>query len=375
MVLPVIMLYMTASTILSGDFAAAGCGFGRILRLTLFGPDASGVACVRLPFSADIPSIALGITSEVAVINYVLLVRRLRSLDIQLSHGERSLFAADQLEREPMKVHYERIGRWLRVRLRWQLLLLALVFTVGTCFYLWVVENNHLFKAMASIQGDARPSGAVRDGFRDSWWASWERNPGMAISWTVVGSLGTYFACCQAYLYYHLSKIFRTAPGLMVFRHVPARVDRDHGWRPIGRIIAIAYVSSISFICSVIALIYILRDPEAIPLVRNTITGILVFVALGGTVLNMLLVSTLRLGVARTFANTVRLKLIRLNQEIRELLERGNNVEARLVLLEAEQLAREKPYPIQGTAIRVLSLASGVIPVSKLLNDIFHLVF
>ena len=48
-----------------------------------------------------------------------------------------------------------------------------------------------------------------------------------------------------------------------MFHHIPARVDRDHGYRPVGGLVAIAYFSSLTFVCSLIVLIYIMRDPAA----------------------------------------------------------------------------------------------------------------
>ncbi|MEC3975233.1 hypothetical protein [Amycolatopsis sp. H20-H5] len=373
--LPAVIVFVTVSTALHGDFSAAGCGFWRTLKLSVFGADNQGFTCTTLPFAVDLPSMLLGITSEVAVVNYLLLTKKLRTLDVRLAGGASGLFDAEQLEKEPMRKHYQDIKKWLSVRIRWQLLLLVAVFVLGVGFYYWVAGNNHWFKATATNQGVAHPSEAIQLGFRSSWWAAWDRNPGMAVAWIVIGSVGTYFACCQAYIYYHLSRIFLAAPKSMVFRHVPARIDRDHGWRPVGRIIAIAYLSSISFIFSVIALIYILRDPDASTAVRIITNAILIFVALGGTVLNIVLVATLRFGVAKTFAKTVRLRGIKLNQEIEDLRDGGDPLQARVAVIEAEHLAGEKTYPIQGTAVRVVSLLSGIIPVSKLLNDLFHLAF
>jgi hypothetical protein len=372
---PVAMLSMAISSAVHGTFTAPGCGPGRILALTLFGPDKQGLTCFRLPFVADLPSLGLGVTSETAVALYLLLVRRLRKLDVVLADPDTGIFGRDQLTQEPMKSRYAVFLTKLRVSKPRQVLLLAGVAALGTWFYFNVSQNSHLFKALANVQGVARPDAGLQDGYRLSWWARWETDPAMAVLWVAVGSIGTYFAGRQAYLYYHLARLFREAPKLMVFHHVPARVDRDHGWRPVGRLVAIAYFSLLSFVCSLIVLIYIMRDPDAAVGYRVFVNVLLATVAFVGMVLNVAMVTTLRRGVAKAYETTLRDKIITLNSESEAAEKDGDHLSARTIRLEADHLVGDSGYPVRGRALRFASLASGLIPVVKLSHDVINLYF
>src|SRR5207249_8302489 len=98
---PAAMLHMGISSALHGNFTAPGCDPVRILALTLFGPGKQGLTCLRLPFTADLPSFGLGVTSEMAVVLYLLLVRRLRQLDVVLSERDTAVFDPGQLTQDP----------------------------------------------------------------------------------------------------------------------------------------------------------------------------------------------------------------------------------------------------------------------------------
>lgn len=372
---PAAMVYMAVSSAVHGTLTAPGCSPGRILALMFFGPDNQGLTCVRLPFTADLPSLGLGVTSEMAVVLYLLLVRRLRNLDRVLSGGSTAIFDRDQLEQEPMKKRYDDFFAKLRVSKRRQLLLLAGVLAVGIWFYVNVSGSSHLFKALPDIQGVHHPAPALQEAYRLSWWARWQTDPAMAALWIVVGSIGTYFACRQAYLYYHLARLFRDAPKLMVFHHVPARVDRDHGWRPVGGLVAVAYFSSLSFVCSLIVLIYIMRDPEAAPAYRLFVNILLATVAFVGMVLNVAMLTTLRRGIAKAYETTLRDKILALNAESDAAEEEGDHLAARTIRLEADHLVGDAGYPVRGRAVRFASLASGLIPVLKLSHDVINLYF
>ncbi|MEU0792802.1 hypothetical protein ABZ342_22240 [Amycolatopsis sp. NPDC005961] len=372
---PAAMIYMAISSAVHGNFAAPGCGPGRILALTLFGPDKQGLTCFRLPFTADLPSLGLGLTSETAVVLYLLLVRRLRNLDVVLAHAETGIFGPDQLTQEPMKSRYAAFVAKLRVSEPRQLLLLVGVVAVGIWFYVNASQNNHVFKALANVQGVAHPDAALQDGYRLSWWARWETDPAMAILWIIVGSIGTYFASRQAYLYFHLARLFREAPKLMVFHHVPARIDRDHGWRPVGRLVGYAYFSLLSFVCSLIVLIYIMRDPDAAVGYRVFVNVLLATVAVVGMVLNVAMVTTLRRGVAHVYETTLRDKIIALNSDSDDAEKAGDPLAARTIRLEAGYLVGDSGYPVRGRALRFASLISGLIPVVKLSHDVLNLYF
>ncbi|WP_439378501.1 hypothetical protein [Amycolatopsis lexingtonensis] len=372
---PLAMLWMAVSTLANGTFAADGCDPLRIARLMASAADRPDLACTTVPFIADLPSLGLGLTSEAAVVLYLLLIRRMRQLDVSLTREGAAIFDKDQLSQDPMRARYGRFLAKLRVRAVRQLLVFAGVTALGTWFYLSASQSNHLFKTMANIQGVTYPTIAVQDGYRLSWWAQWDTDPSMAILWIAVGSIGTYFAARQAYLYYHIARLFKDVPKLMVFRHVPARIDRDHGWRPVGRLIVIAYLSSLCFVCSLIVLIFILRDPDQAPVYRTVVNVLLGVVAFVGTGLNLAVVGTLRSGIRRSYVKALKDRIIRLNQESAELDNTGQFLAARTTRLEADHLVGDAGYPIRGGVVRMASLASGLIPVVKLTHDVINLYF
>ncbi|WP_410672130.1 hypothetical protein [Amycolatopsis sp. cmx-4-68] len=372
---PVAMLWMVVATLANGTFVADGCDPLRIARLMISAADSPDLTCTTVPFIADLPSLGLGLTSETAVVLYLLLIRRMRQLDVSLTRQGAAIFDKDQLSQDPMRTRYARFLAKLRVRPVWQLLVFFGVIALGTGFYISASQSNHMFKTMANIQGVAHPAVAVQDGYRISWWAQWETDPSMAILWIAVGSIGTYFAVRQAYLYYHVARLFKDVPNLMVFRHLPARIDRDHGWRPVSRLIVIAYLSSLSFVCSLIVLIYMLRDPDQAPAYRIVVNALLGVVAFVGTVLNLAVVGTLRSGIHRSYVKALKDRIIRLNQESAVLDNTGQFVAARTTRLEADHLVGDVGYPIRGGVVRIASLASGLIPVVKLSHDVINLYF
>ena len=146
---PAAMAYMAIASAVHGTFAAPGCGLGRILVLTLFGPDKQGLTCFRLPFTADLPSLGLGVTSEMAVVLYLLVVRRLRDLDVLLADPDTGIFGRDQLTQEPMKSRYDAFVAKLRVAKPVQLVRLpAGVLAAGVWFY-----DGYHFPEQPPLQG------------------------------------------------------------------------------------------------------------------------------------------------------------------------------------------------------------------------------
>lgn len=372
---PLAMVWMAVSTLVNGTFAAAGCNPLRIVRLLVAGAEHPDLTCTSVPFIADLPSLGLGLTSETAVVLYLLLIRRMRKLDVSLTREGAAIFDKGQLDQDPMRTRYAKFLVRLKVPSIRQLVVFSAVITLGTGFYVSASKTNHLFKTMANIQGVPHPSVSVQDGYRLSWWAQWDTDPSMAILWIAVGSIGTYFAFRQAYLYYHIARLFKDVPKLVVFRHVPARIDRDHGWRPVGRLTVIAYLSSLCFVCSLIVLIYILRDPDAPRPYRVVINVLLGAVAFAGTLLNLAVVATLRSGIHKSYAKSLKDRMVRLNSESAALENTGQFLAARTTRLEADHLVSDAGYPIRGGVVRVASLASGLIPVIKLSHDVINLYF
>jgi hypothetical protein len=348
-----------------GVLSAPGCAPFRIAYLAVFGTKKSEVVCTSVPFSADIPSWTLGVTSSVAVALYLVLASRLRNIvDDLVATG---LLDRDELSHEPISSHMEKMRKGLSVPIWVQLLLFLPVLSLGVLFYVIMNSRNHMFADLPFIQGSGNVSSAVLGAYRESWWANWERHPVLGAVWILIGSVGAYFAVKQGYLYWRLSKLFVKGAELAVLNYVPERLNRDHGWRPIGRVISLSYVAALNFLTSLIALLYMLKDPDA-GLFRNLVLAAFVIL---GTVLNIRFVYSMISCVRQAHQKAVDLELNALNQRIERL---GTSVERTALEVRGDQLAAAPSYPIKGKIVRSLSFAPGVVAATKLLHDAVGLI-
>ena len=68
-------------------------------------------------------------------------------------------------------------------------------------------------------------------------------------------------------------------------------------------------------------------------------------------------------------------RIISLNSESDAADKAGDHLLARAIRLEADHLVGDSGYPVRGRAVRLASLASGLIPVLKLSHDVINLYF
>ncbi|PRY43631.1 hypothetical protein [Umezawaea tangerina] len=363
---PVLLLGALALVCLHrGVLGAAGCGPLRIAGLAVFGVEEPEVVCTSIPFGADIPSWTLGLTSSVAVALYLVLASRLRNIEGDLVAT--GLLDSDELSKEPLRGHMAKMRKGLSVSIATQLLFFLPVLLLGVLFYVFVNGHNHMFADLPLIQGAGHVTQATESAYRESWWANWDRHPVLGVAWILIGSVGAYFAVKQGYLYWRLSKLFVKGAELAVLNYIPARLNRDHGWRPVGRVISLSYVAALNFLTSLIALLYMLKDPDA-GLFRNLV---LAGFAILGTGLNIRFVYSMISCVRQAHGKTVDIELNELNHSI----ERAGAVDAAVPLeIRGEQLASAPPYPIKGRILRSLSFAPGLVAATKLVHDAFGLI-
>jgi hypothetical protein len=365
----IVLVVLYISTMIAGTATAPGCAPWRIARLAAFGSGAPEVVCLSVPLVADIPSWTLAITSSIAFALYLALAKRLRHIiDDLVASG---LLDGREIFRDPLRPHMRKIRGALTVSTAKQLLLFLPVLGAGIAFYVFMNSRNHLFNDLPSIQGAADPA-ALETTYQASWWASWDQHPAAGVAWVLIGSIGAYYAIKQGTLSWRLSKFFVAGARLAVLNYVPSRRDRDHGWAPVGRVIVLAYISALNFLISFIALLYMLNDSQS----GMMIDILLATLAVGGAAINIRFVYSMIRCVRRAYMVTVDVQLADVNRKIAEQQRRNVVDVAAVESLEVrgERLATAQPYPIRGRAIRLLSLAPGLIAVTKLTYDAVHLV-
>ncbi len=209
--------------------------------------------CRELPLVADLPSVALGFTSTLAVTIYLILIKRLAGLQRGLvaSGLVKSVKFREGRLAERLALLHERIrpARWVKG------VLLAFSF-LGSCYLYWAAyKGGRAFSDLSAISRE-HPSEEV---LRASWWANYEEHFGLALTWIGVGMFGIYFAAKQAYIYQKLVMFSINSRKHWEFQYVPRDRDDDFGWKPVGEVNAIVYLGFLNFAVSLFAVAYLLQ--------------------------------------------------------------------------------------------------------------------
>lgn len=366
-----VMSLVFAACGIAGVAKAPGCSLGTLLHLALPRFREAGTECESLPLIADLPSVALGFTSTLAMTIYLTLVKRLSQLKAdlvesglvdreELASGELS----ERLEILERKIHLGRAAKFL----------LALVSVAGSLgLYLWSYDGGRAFADLAMVS-ESRPTEFV---VQHSWWANYLERPALAAVWIAIGSIGIYFAVKQGYIYHCLVSSSVKSAKFWKFQYVSRARDDDFGWKPVGRVISMVYLGFLNFTISLTAAAYLLRGESGDW--KNPVVGV---VALVGIWANLGVLFSLLYVMIRSHRKTV----ARERQEVSEKLKKIEQVQRTDACADLElhgnlqirgSILYEAPrwYPLRGKMRPIFSLAPILLALYKSATELSQLIF
>lgn len=368
----VVMLAVFAACAAVGVESSRECPPSTLLHLAVPAFREHPSECRELPLVADLPSVALGVTSTLAVTLYLTLVRRLSRL-------QRDLVASGLVRPEKFKEGKlaEKLGRLngeIRLGRLVKVVLLA-VSAIGSGYLYWAAyKGGRAFSDLSEISRD-HPS---EDVLRASWWANYTEHPLLAATWIAVGTIGVYFAAKQAYIYQKILMFSIRSRKHWSFQYVPRDRDDDFGWKPVGDVNAMVYLGFLNFTVSLFAVAYILQGAPGKS--GNTVIGVM---ALVGIWANLGIV----LALLWVMVKNHRKIIIRKRAEVkRRLLERGDGTVASRGPSTGERdfsylsvqgkLLYEAPrwYPLRGRLRPLLSVAPGLFAFYKAGAELIKLI-
>ncbi|MFF0449584.1 hypothetical protein ACFYT4_24755 [Streptomyces sp. NPDC004609] len=342
---------------------APGCGPLTLLHLAFPAARDDVTDCRALPLTADLPSVALGFTSTLAMAIYLVLIARLSRLkDETVASGlvrESDFRTGDLAERLTKLDEGIRLGRAMKTALA----AASIAGSVG--LYLWAYRGGRAFADLAAVSA-ADPS---VQSVRASWWANYTERPLLAAVWILIGSIGLYFATKQGYVYQRLLAFSWASRKAWAFQYVGRDRDDDFGWKPVGRIITMVYLGFLNFTVSLTAAAYLLRGESGDW--KNPVVGL---VALIGIWANAGILVALLTVMIKSHRSIVERRRAEVAAEIVRLNESGGpsgpaERYARLNYLSGQgTLLHETPrwYPLRGKLKPVFSLAPIVLALYKL---------
>ncbi|NNN34341.1 hypothetical protein HLK59_29050 [Streptomyces sp. S3(2020)] len=248
-----IMFFVWAACSYYGVATAPHCSPGTLLHLAIPAARDDLTACRILPLAADLPSVALGFTSSLAVSIYLTLIARLSRLKGDIV--ESGLVNASDFTAGALADRLSGLESGIRLGRSAKAGLAALSVGGSAGLYLWAYRGGRSFTDLATVSA-SRPSA---ESIRTSWWANYHERPLLAAVWIVIGSLGLYFAAKQGYIYQRLLSFSWAARKAWNFQYVCRARDDDFGWKPVGRIITMVYLGFLNFTISLTAAAYLLR--------------------------------------------------------------------------------------------------------------------
>ncbi|MBT3154656.1 hypothetical protein HTV45_27930 [Streptomyces sp. CHD11] len=238
----------------TGVESSEDCPASTLLHLAIPALQERPSECRELPLVADLPSVALGFTSTLAVTIYLTLIKRLGRLERGLVASglvKSAKFREGQLAERLAALH-----EGIRIARRGRVVLLAFSIALSCYLYWAAFKGGRAFSDLSAISRE-HPSEEV---LRASWWANHEEHIGLAVTWIVVGAFGIYFAAKQAYIYGKLVGFSVGSRKYWEFQYVPRDRDDDFGWKPVGEINAMIYLGFLNFAVSLFAVAYLLQD-------------------------------------------------------------------------------------------------------------------
>jgi hypothetical protein len=316
--------------------------------------------CRAVPLLSDLPSLALAITSTMAVAGYLVMRRKLDTLPHDLY--QTGLFEQRADEMPELRTELDRFknrGRFLLHGGR--RLVYALILGVGIYMYYVTVDHGQIFDDLARI------SGADSQVFRDNWWANVNKHPLLAMSWIVIGTAGAIYAAKAAFVYFGVFVLLRNVDAKLQVRALTLWEDAHLGWRPVKTVLALVYVGSVNFVVSFISVLYILQRTGG-----RTGDYVLAIFALIGVSANVALLTKFVVIIRRTHIAAVDRDL----NDIARLLNGDDLTDTRngsfsdaALLVKASQLQEVRRYPLQGKARLLITLVPGIAASGKLVND------
>jgi hypothetical protein len=357
----VIMTLVWAACVAAGLATAPGCDPGTLLHVVVPAVGDSATECRTLPLTADLPSVALGFTSTLAMTLYLTLVSRLSRLKDDLVDS--GLLRSETVRRGELARRLAGLETGIRIG-RGAKSLLALASVGGSAgLYLWAYDGGRAFTDLSGLS-TAHPSA---ESVRGSWWANYAENPMMAAVWIAIGSIGLYFAAKQGYIYQRLLAFSWGVRRLWDFQYVSRARDDDFGWKPVGRIVTMVYLGFLNFTVSLTAAAYLLRGESGDW--KNPFVALVALVGIWANAGILLALLTMMIRSHRATVERERLAVAAGMTLLREeALRGGPGDEARLARLTAEGgLLYEAPrwYPLRGRLKPLFSLAPILLALYK----------
>lgn len=357
-----IMTLVWAACNYYGVATAPHCSPGTLLHLAIPAARDDLTACRVLPLAADLPSVALGFTSSLAMSIYLTLIARLSRLKDDIV--ESGLVNASDFADGDLATRLSELERTIRLGRSAKVGLAALSVAGSAGLYLWAYRGGRAFADLA-IVSTSRPS---TESIRASWWAHYDERPLLAAAWIAIGSLGLYFATKQGYIYQRLLSFSWGARKAWNFQYVSRARDDDFGWKPVGRIITMVYLGFLNFTVSLTAAAYLLRGESG-----DWKNPVVAFVALLGIWANAGILIALLTVMIKNHRKVVARERLEVAREITRLQhvqtgKRAAERDAGLARFTAQgTLLFEAPrwYPLRGKLKPVLSLAPVLLALYK----------
>jgi hypothetical protein len=358
-------------TAIAGVAEAPNCNVTQIFAHIVIRTHSSSVSCRSVPFTADIPSGVLCVTSASAVSIYFVFAARLRTLMPQLV--DTGLVDQDAFTKQPL-LHVRRaLERGVQVKLGIRFASYILCLGLGVALYRWTYLNGEIFKNLATLYPAHSHKHPSPIDLRNMWWANYHSHPWLAAIWIIVGATGTYYAARQGYTYMIVGTFVLRVRKLFTVNYVPKWLDRDYGWRPLPIVISTAYIGALNFVISYTAVLYLLRGPGTGGF-RNIL---LVLIAVIGVSANSIFLLTIVFTIRTLHQSAVRRELSAVNTDMLAIQygHRVHNSERAYALVYAIDLVNSPQYPIQRRWVRIaVSAASGLLAIARLIAEIRKLV-
>ncbi|MFI6284626.1 hypothetical protein ACIBCM_07690 [Streptomyces sp. NPDC051018] len=342
---------------------APRCGPLTLLHLALPTERGDTTGCRTLPLTADLPSVALGFTSTLAMAVYLILITRLSRLKEEIV--ESGLVQNSDFRTGDLADRLTRLESGIRLGRAAKTALAAASIAGSAGLYTWAYRGGRAFTDLAAISSSDPSVQSVRE----SWWANYTERPLLAALWIGIGSIGLYFATKQGYVYQRLLAFSWASRKEWTFQYVGRDRDDDFGWKPVGRIITMVYLGFLNFTVSLTSAAYLLRGESGDW--KNPVVGLVALIGIWANAGILLALLTVMIKSHRSIVERRRLELA---AEIARLHESGGGSGpaeryARLSYLSGQgALLHEAPrwYPLRGRLKPVFSLAPIVLALYKL---------
>jgi hypothetical protein len=238
---------------------------------------------------------------------------------------------------------------------------------LSALMYRWTFTRGPIFADLAESYTRMGSTGVTADGLRQAWWANQDHHPVHTLLGVLVGATGLFFAAKQGIVFANVTLLtwrVRKLTDRQPVRFVPRWLDGDHGWKPAGSLVNLGYASSMVFLASFAAALYMLRTDESDLFGR--LLAILASVATVGVLANASFLGNLVWTIRSLFGASVEQE----RERLKAALDDDRTPDRLFHLMLATQLADVRSYPLSGRTLRILAAAPAAFAIYQFFDQV-----